>query len=58
MDCKTFELYMTAKMKDFGSYCAEFGGEYAEDKASFGCFFRSADGRLFRYDMNGGFISE
>lgn len=58
MDCKTFELYMTAKMKEFGSYCEEFGGEYAEDKASFGCFFKSADGRLFRYDMNGGFISE
>lgn len=58
MDCKTFELYMTAKMKDTGTYCAEFGGEYAEDKASFGCFFRSADGRLFRYDMNGGFVSE
>ncbi len=57
MDCKTFELYMTAKMKDYGTYCAEFGGEYAEDKAAFGCFFRSADNRLFRYDMNGGFVN-
>lgn len=58
MDCKTFELYMTAKMNEYGSYCAEFGGEYAEDKAAFGCFFRSADNRLFRYDMNGGFVND
>ena len=59
MDCKTFELYMTAKMKsDYGTNCLEFGGEYAEDKAAFGCFFRSSDNRLFRYDMNGGFVNE
>lgn len=58
MDCKTFEYYMSAKVADFGTSCAEFGGEYAEDKSSFGCFFRSKDGRIFRYDMNGGFLNE
>ena len=58
MDCKTFEYYMSVKMSDFGTSCAEFGGEYAEDKASFGCFFRAKDNRVFRYDMNGGFINE
>ncbi|MDD7088428.1 MAG: hypothetical protein PUI54_02565 [Bacteroidales bacterium] len=58
MDCKTFEFFMSANMADYGSYCEEFGGEYAEDKSSFGCFFRSPDGRFFRYDMNGGFITE
>lgn len=58
MDCKTFELYAVAKASDFDAKCAELGGEYAEDKSSFGCFFRSQDGRLFRYDMNGGFINE
>ncbi len=59
MDCKTFELYMTAKMKSgYGASCREFGGEYAEDKAAFGCFFRTTGNRLFRYDMNGGFVNE
>lgn len=59
MDCKTFELYMTAKMKSgYGAGCREFGGEYAEDKAAFGCFFRTTGNRLFRYDMNGGFVNE
>lgn len=58
MDCKTFEYYMSAKVGDFGTSCAEFGGEYAEDKSSFGCFFRSKDNRVFRYDMDGGFINE
>lgn len=58
MDCKTFELYAVAKASEFDAKCAELGGEYAEDKASFGCFFRSQDGRLFRYDMDGGFINE
>ncbi len=58
MDCKTFEYYMSANVSDFGTSCAEFGGEYAEDKSSFGCFFRSKDNRVFRYDMNGGFINE
>ncbi len=58
MDCKTLELFMTVKMSSYGTHCVEFGGEYAEDKASFGCFFRSADNRVFRYDLNGGFINE
>ena len=58
MNCKTFDLYLMTRMADYGTHCVEFGGEYAEDKASFGSFFRTADGRVFRYDMNGGFLND
>lgn len=52
---KTFELFSTARMDGFGTYCQEFGGEYASS-GGFGSFFRAADGSIFRYDMQLGYL--
>ncbi len=54
---QTFELYSASKMSDYGTYCVEFGGEYASS-GGFGNFFRSADGRIFRFDMQLGYLQE
>ena len=57
LEPKTMELFATAKMSEWGTYCAEFGGEYARTK-TFTNYFLSADGRFFRYDMTVGGIHE
>ncbi|MCR5519344.1 MAG: hypothetical protein K6F21_03340 [Bacteroidales bacterium] len=53
---KTMELNMKVKMSGFGTYCAEFGGEYSRVH-SFTTYFRGADGRIFQYDMQTGSVS-
>jgi len=57
LEPKTMELFTTQKMTEWGTHCAEFGAEYARTKV-FTNYFRSADGRFFRYDMTVGGLHE
>lgn len=57
LDPKTLELFSVAKMKEQGTSAVEFGGEYSSS-GGFGVYLRSADSRIFRYDMQLGYLNE
>jgi len=57
VEAKTFEMFAVQSMSEYGTYATEFGGEIASTSA-FGSFFRGADGRIFRFDMQLGYLSE
>jgi len=57
VEAQTFEMFSVESMAEYGTYGVEFGGEIASTSA-FGSFFRSADGRIFRFDMQLGYLAE
>ena len=54
---KTFELVNSDKMSAWGTKFKEFSGEYA-GAHDFGVFFNSDDGRVFRFDLILGYLSD
>ena len=54
---KTFELVMSDKMSSWGTGFGGFSGEYG-GAHDFGVFFNGSDGRIFRFDLILGYLSD
>lgn len=54
---KTFELVMSDKLSGWGTGFAGFSGEYG-GAHDFGLFFNGSDGRIFRFDLILGYLSD
>lgn len=55
---KTMEVYAVNKLSEYGTHCIEFGGEYATASGGFANYLMTADRRIFRYDMQLGYLQE
>lgn len=55
---KTMEVYAVNKLSEYGTHCIEFGGEYATSSGGFANYLMTADRRIFRYDMQLGYLQE
>ncbi len=55
---KTMEMYAVNKFKEFNTSVKEFGGEYASPGGGFASYLKTEDGRIFRYDMQLGYLQE
>lgn len=55
---KTMEVYAVNKLAEYGASVLEFGGEYATASGGFANYIMTDDRRIFRYDMQLGYLQE